>query len=74
MQVIFTFFEGLATTVTGLVDYVRHLIEQTVTFLHLLSDVPNFLFSYIFWLPAGVVINLSLLLTIVIFYKIIGRE
>lgn len=74
MQAIFDLFTGFIDLVTFIVEYVIGMIEDIVYMVQLLGDIVLELPNYLGWLPTVVVTNFMLIISIVVIYKIIGRE
>lgn len=74
MQVILDFLTQLGQMVVFLVDFVISTIADLVYMTRLLGEVMVFLPDYFGWLPSAVVTFIMLIISIVVIYKIIGRE
>lgn len=74
MKVILDFFAQLGQYVIFLVDFVISTISDLVYMTKLLGEVIVFLPEYFGWLPSVVVTFIMLIISIVVIYKIIGRE
>lgn len=74
MQVIIDFFKGFADIVSSLVDFVIDMVNDLVYVVKLLTEVLSQLPTFFTWLPAEVWAVLAVLFSIVVIYKIIGRE
>lgn len=74
MQVIIDFFKGFADIVSSLVDFVIDMVNDLVYVVKLLTEVLLQLPTFFTWLPTEVWAILAVLFSIVVIYKIIGRE
>lgn len=74
MQVIIDFFSGVADLVVNLVNLLFAFIGDFISFLKLLTVLPNYFISFISWMPEEITSMLVILLSVVILYKILGRE
>lgn len=74
MGAIIDFFTGIADTVISLVNFVISTIEDIVYMIGLLGKVIFSLPQLIGWLPAGIISIVVTAYSIVVIYKIIGRE
>lgn len=74
LDTIKNFFVGIADVVTSLIDFVIGFIEDIVYVVKLcatfVSKIPN-LFS---WLPSGVLAIIVIIFSVVVIYKVMGRE
>lgn len=74
MDAILNFFKSIADGLTAILELVIGLVSDIVYIVKLsgafLSRIPS-LFS---WLPPEIVSLIVLLITIVVLYKILGRE
>ncbi len=74
MQAIIDFFKGIAEGVGAALDFLLNTIKDLAYMVQLLGqfilDIP----AYLSWLPAGVVAIFITIFSIVVIYKIIGRE
>ena len=74
MSAIKDFFLGIADVVTGLVDFVIGFIQDIVYIVKLctsfVAKIPR-LFS---WLPTEVLAIVVIIFSVVVIYKIMGRE
>lgn len=74
MGAIIDFFTGIADTVISLVDYMISTIQDIVYMIGLLGKVILSLPELIGWLPAGIISIVATAFSIVVIYKVIGRE
>lgn len=74
MQAVIENLKGLAEAVTGAIDFLFGIIKDLVYMVGLLGqfilDIP----AYLSWLPAGIITIFVTIFSIVVIYKIIGRE
>ena len=74
MQAIIDFFSGIADIISGAIDFVIGFFSDIVYMIKLtgkfLGQIPN----YFSWLPAEVLAVVVLIFTIVVLYKVLGRE
>lgn len=74
MQAILDFFAGFVDLVTSLFDFVVGFVSDLVYVIQLtgifLSEIPN----YFGWMPSAYVTLIVTIFSIVVIYKIIGRE
>ncbi len=74
MKALVEFIKGIAEGVTAAIDFLFGTIQDLVYMVKLLGqfilDVP----AYLSWLPAGVVAIFITIFSIVVIYKILGRE
>ena len=74
MDVIIEFFSGIADAIIALFDFLISFLGDLVYIVQLtglyLSQIP----SYFSWLPAELVTIIVTLFSIVVIYKITGRE
>lgn len=74
MKAVVETLKGIAEAITSAIDFLFGIIEDLVYMVQLLGqfilDIP----SYLSWLPSGVVAVFITIFSIVVIYKIIGRE
>ena len=74
MKALVEFIKGIAEAVTAAVDFLFITIQDLVYMVKLLGqfilDIP----SYLSWLPAGIVSIFLTIFSIVVIYKLLGRE
>lgn len=74
MSVIIDFFSGLFDTIANMVLYFINLLKDMVYVLKLLRTFVWKLPELFMWLPGTLVAMLVVVFSIVIIYKILGRE
>lgn len=74
MDALLQFFKGIGNAITSVIDFVIGFFQDLVYLIQLtgrfLAQIPN----YFSWLPAGAITLLIVLFSIVVVYKILGRE
>lgn len=74
LETIKNFFLGMANVITSLIDFVVGFVEDIVYVVKLcasfVAKIPQ-LFS---WLPSGVLAIIVLTFSVVVIYKVMGRE
>lgn len=74
LSTIKDFFLGLADVISSLIDFVISLIEDIVYVVKLCGSFVVKIPSYFSWLPASVLALIITIFSIVVIYKILGRE
>lgn len=74
MQAIVDFLSGIGNAIVSIFDFVIALFRDFITFLKLLTLVPSYLESFLSWIPSEFTVLLLLLFSVVILYKILGRD
>lgn len=74
MDAIIKFFTGIGDAITSIIDFVISFFSDFLTFLQLLAKVPQYVLDSLRWLPPQFLTMITLLISIVILYKILGRE
>lgn len=74
MNAILQFFESIGNAITSVIDFVIGLFQDLVYMVSLLVKVVGNIPSYFNWLPAEIVALFVALISIVVIYKILGRE
>lgn len=74
MQVIIDFFKGFADLVDSLVDFVIGIVNDLVYVVQLLGQVLVKLPTFFSWLPTEIWATIAIAFSIVVIYKILGRE
>lgn len=74
MKALVEFIKGIAEGVTAAIDFLFGTIQDLVYMVKLLGqfilDIP----AYLSWLPTGVVAIFITIFSIVVIYKVLGRE
>lgn len=58
-------------TAWGVVEF---LIDGLLSFIDLITSIPSTVMGYLSWLPEGVLVALVGIFSIVVAYKIVGRD
>lgn len=74
MDVIIKFFSGIGNAITSVIDFVISFFSDFLSLLKLLALVPQYVADSLRWLPNEFLIMSGLIISIVILYKILGRE
>ncbi len=74
MGALLSFFEGIVDIVTSLINFVIQTIMDLVYVIGLLGSMIISLPEYFGWLPSVVGTSLITIFSIVVIYKILGRE
>lgn len=74
MHAILSWLEGLANAVAGFFAFVGSLIGDLVYMVRLTAKILAQIPSYFSWLPAPVLSLLLTAFTLVVLYKIFGRD
>ena len=74
LSTIKDFFLGLADIISSLIDFVISLVEDIVYVVKLCGSFVVKIPDYFSWLPASVLALIITIFSIVVIYKILGRE
>lgn len=74
MNALLDFFKGIGETITTVVDFVIGLFEDLIYMIKLLGQVVLNIPAYFSWLPGELIGIFLILISIVVIYKILGRE
>lgn len=74
MKAIIDFFTGFVDIVVSLVNFVIDTIMDLVYMISLLGSMIANIPAYFGWIPSAIVSSIVVIFSIVIIYKIIGRE
>lgn len=74
MQAIIDFFAQIGSIISTVIDFVIKLFADLISMITLLGNFLAALPSYFSWLPGAVVSSLLVIFSIVVIYKILGRE
>lgn len=74
MGAIVDFFTGLADIIVSLVEFVFQTISDLVYMIGLLGSMIANLPAYFGWIPSAIVSSIMVIFSIVVIYKILGRE
>ena len=74
MDALISFFEGIGNAIVSAFNFVVSLVSDIVYMIQLtgkfLAQIP----SYFSWIPAEITTLLIVLFSVVVIYKILGRE
>lgn len=74
MDALISFFEGIGNAIVSAFNFVVSLVSDIVYMIQLtgkfLAQIP----SYFSWIPAEITALLVVLFSVVVIYKILGRE
>lgn len=74
MDSVISFFQGIGNAITSAFDFVVSLVSDIVYLIQLTGKFLGQLPAYFSWMPAEISTLLLVLFTIVVLYKILGRE
>lgn len=74
MQAIIDFFNTVGSVISTVINFVVKMFSDLVMMLQLLAKFIVNIPSYFGWLPASVVAVIVTIFSIVVIYKILGRE
>lgn len=74
MEGILSFLRGIGDSIVAVIDFVISFFADIVYLIQLLGKALASLPGYIDWLPPEMVTLLIVLLSVVVIYKILGRE
>lgn len=74
MDALISFFTGIGDAIVSAFDFVISFFSDLIYTIQLLGKVVLSIPNYISWLPSPVVTLLLTLFSIVVIYKILGRE
>ena len=74
MSGIIEFFSGIGEAITSALQYLLSIIKDTVYIISLLGKFLISIPSYFSWMPTQVIALITLLLTIAVIMKILGRS
>lgn len=74
MQAFFEFFDGIAKSITSVIDFVIAFFRDFISLLKILAAIPQYLVVMFQWIPGELFVLLTVLISAVILYKILGRE
>lgn len=74
MKAVVKAIKGLVQAVEILIDFVVDLFEDLIYMIELLGEFIVNIPTYLSWLPAPVIAIIVTIFSIVVIYKIIGRE
>lgn len=68
------YIKGIADAVISVVNFIVNLFKDLVYMIELLVNVVGNIPSYFSWLPAELLLIIVSLISVVVIYKILGRE
>lgn len=74
LETIKNFFLGLVDVITSLIDFVIGFVEDIVYVVKLCASFVAKIPSLFSWLPSGVLAMIVLTFSVVVIYKVMGRE
>ena len=74
MQALIDFLKGIASAITGAIDFLFGVIKDLVYIVQLLAEFTLQIPSYLSWLPNGIVAIFVTTFAVVVIYKVLGRE
>lgn len=74
MDAIIKFFTGIGNAITSIIDFVISFFGDFLSLLQLLAIVPQYVIDSFRWIPGELLVMAGLIISIVILYKILGRE
>lgn len=74
MNALIDFIKGIGEAIVSVIDFVMGLFEDLVYMIKLLGVVIANIPNYFSWLPPQVLALVVLIISIVVIYKILGRE
>lgn len=74
LETIKNFFLGIANVTTSLIDFVVGFVGDIVYIVKLSGSFVAKIPSLFSWLPRGVIAMIVLIFTVVVIYKVMGRE
>lgn len=74
MQALLDFFSTLGSIITGLVNFVISIIKDIVFVVEVTASVMLRIPQYFAWLPSALLSTLTVVFSVVVIYKIVGRE
>ena len=74
MDAILKFFQGIGNAIISVIDFVIGLFKDLIYMIQLLGQVVLNLPSYFSWLPTQLLSIFLVIISVVVIYKILGRE
>lgn len=74
MEAVINFVKNIADVIVAVFDFLIGLIEDLVFMVGLLGQFVVNIPSYLAWLPGSVISIIVVIFSIVVIYKILGRE
>lgn len=74
MDALLQFFQGIGTAITSIFDFIFSMVSDLVYLVGLTGKFLAHIPSYFSWLPPQLLTLLVSIFSIVVLYKIFGRE
>lgn len=74
MVTLLNFIGSIADLIVGLVGYLIHVISDVIYMIGLLASIVLYFPSYITWVPPTIAGSITVIISLAVVYKIIGRE
>lgn len=74
MQAILDFFTSFSEVISSVIDFVVGLVKDIVYLIQLTTTFVLEIPTYFSWLPGEFLATVVLIFTVVVLYKILGRE
>ena len=68
------FLRGIGEAILSVIDFIISLFKDLVYMIQMLADVVVNIPNYFSWLPGEILAILVALISVVVIYKILGRE
>lgn len=68
------FLRGIGEAILSVIDFIISLFKDLVYMIQMLADVVVNIPTYFSWLPGEILAILIALISVVVIYKILGRE
>lgn len=74
MQAVIGFFQGIGSAIESVIDFVVSFFQDLVYLITLTGKFLAAIPGYFSWLPAPLLVILLPIFSIVVLYKVLGRE
>lgn len=74
MQAVVDFLSGIGDAFLAVIDFVIGFFSDLIFMIQMLGSIMVSIPGYFSWLPGEIVSPLLLIFTLVVLYKILGRE
>ncbi len=74
MKDILEFLKGIGNAITSLIDFLISFVQDIVYIVQLTGEYVANIPSYFSWLPSAAVALIVTIFSVVVIYKIMGRE
>lgn len=74
MKDILEFLKGIGNAITSLIDFLISFVQDLVYIVQLTGEFVVNIPSYFSWLPSAAVTLIVTIFSVVVIYKIMGRE